>query len=91
MNYSTKNLLKAILTCVLLSTGFYFFFGMKLLVVSILISLFLSISMFFNPSKLQKAKREDEYKKNLAAKQISEDDIKNLGLDNIDINENLDK
>lgn len=98
MNYSTKNLIKAILTCILLSTGFYFFFGMKLLLVSILIGAFLSVSMFFNPSKLQKEKRDEENRKNLEVtsqeldpKEISQDDIKNLGLDNIDIDEDSDK
>lgn len=63
MSYSTKNLIKAIITGVILSVGFYFFFGQKLLSVSIAIGMFLSISMFFNPSKLEKAKKEAEHNK----------------------------
>ena len=55
--------------------------------------------MFFNPSKLQKARREDEHKANsqievpkeLDPKEISEEDIKSLGLDDIDIDEDSEK
>ncbi|MDU2851796.1 MAG: hypothetical protein E7B99_01285 [Clostridium sp.] len=50
MDFSTKNMIKALLTDAVLSIGFYFFFGMKLLPLAILIGTFLSISMFFNPS-----------------------------------------
>ena len=99
MDFSTKNMIKALLTDAVLSIGFYFFFGMKLLPLAILIGTFLSISMFFNPSKLQKARREDEHKANsqievpkeLDPKEISEEDIKSLGLDDIDIDEDSEK
>lgn len=94
MDFSTKNMIKALLTDAVLSIGFYFFSGMKLLPLAILIGTFLSISMFFNPSKLQKARREDEHKANsqievpkeLDPKEISEEDVKSLGLGDIDIN-----
>lgn len=101
MNYRTKNMRNAILTFIALTVGFYFFFGQKWLIVALAIGAFLSVSMFFNPNKLDKLKREEGLNKervtdttNLDPKEISEEDLENLDLDNVDgldLNEDSDK
>ncbi|MGG7177057.1 hypothetical protein ACQPU1_05685 [Clostridium paraputrificum] len=87
MNYKTKNARNALITLILLTTGFYFFF-MKLWL-ALIISVFLTITMFFTPSKIEKAKKKAEQQeaaitKDVNPKEISDDDLNNLDLNNVE-------
>lgn len=90
MNYRNKNALNAVLSFIGFTFAFYFFFyNLKLrLLLAIIISLFITISIFFNPSKIEKLKKEQERNNNLkdelSSKGITQEDVDNLDLNNIE-------
>ena len=98
MNYKTKNARNAIITFIGLSIAFYYFFySVKFgVVLALVISAFLSITMFFTPSKIEKAKKQAELKeaamtKDVNPKEISDEELNNLDLNNVegfDVDEN---
>ena len=88
MNYKTKNTRNAILAFIGLTFGFYCFFGFSKLWIALIIGIFLTISMFFNPNKLEKLKREEQQAKlqseKVSPKEISEEELNNLDLNNVE-------
>lgn len=92
MNYRNRNTLNAILAFIGFNIAFYFFFlGMKFgPLLAIVISSFLTVTMFFTPAKIEKVKKKqkeyDEIQKKaqLSPKEISDNDIDNLDLNNIE-------
>lgn len=90
MSFSGKNLVKALICFILLTIGFWSLFNNIL--IGLGISAFLSISLFFDPSKMDKAKKKEERKaaqelekqKAAAEKEILEKEIDTLDLNAIE-------
>ena len=82
MNNRNKNTINAILAFIGFTTIFYFFFlpFSYNLVLALVISAFLTITIFFSPSKIEKAKKKDIAKEN----EISNEELDKLDLNNID-------
>ena len=66
MNNRNKNTLYAILSFIGFTLIFYFFFlpFSYNLILAIVISSFLTITIFFSPSKIEKIKKKDLYENN---------------------------
>ena len=81
MNNRNKNTINAILAFIGFTTIFYFFFlpFSYNLVLALVISAFLTITIFFSPSKIEKAKKKDLAKEN----EISDEELDKLDLNNI--------
>lgn len=88
MNYRTKNTRNAILAFIGLTFGFYCFFGFRQLWAALIIGIFVTIGVFFNPNKIQKLKRQEEQDKlkseKVSPKEIAEEELNNLDLNNIE-------
>ena len=82
MNNRNKNTINAILAFIGFTTIFYFFFlpFSYNLVLALVLSTFLTITIFFSPSKIEKAKKKDLAKEN----EISDEELEKLDLNNIE-------
>ena len=82
MNNRNKNTINAILAFIGFTTIFYFFFlpFSYNLVLALVLSTFLTITIFFSPSKIEKAKKKDLAKEN----EISDEELDKLDLNNIE-------
>lgn len=87
MTFSGKNLLKAFICLILLTLGFGVLFSN--IIIGFLIGAFVSISMFFDPSKMEKAKKREERKLAKALEEknaIAEQELREKEIDNLDLN-----
>lgn len=90
MSFSGKNLIKAIICLIFLSIGFTAL--LSNIIVGVLIASFISVSLFFDPDKMNQAKKKAERKaekdaenlKLAADKILLEKDIDNLDLNNVE-------